>query len=201
MLTMHKPPQLSRTNTRVNRRNVGEAPPAQPGVPSPTTAVRVTRHPAQGLCGLRAPGRSSGLRVPPHNCGTHEALPGAGVAASRTCLRHSHCPPFPSLAGGRARHGRDGMGSSCLRAAASLQWCSPTCATEARQGRRETCPEAVDPAGQQWWWDQPRAEQDKLQQHRGTLEQAEPSCKGMSSTAPRQHPQLLLPPMTPHSPG
>lgn len=63
--------------------------------------------------------------MPPHNCGTHEALPGAGVAASRTCLRHSHCPPFPSLAGGRARHGRDGMGSSCLRAAAPLQWCSP----------------------------------------------------------------------------
>lgn len=52
----------------------------------------------------------------PHSGGTHEALSGAGVAASRTCLRHSHCPPFPSPAGGRARHGRDEMG-----------WAVPAC--------------------------------------------------------------------------
>lgn len=188
-------PALPDKHTR-KQKECGGGSPAQPGVPSPTTAVRVTRHPAQGLCALRAPGRSSGMWVPPHNGGTHEALSGAGVAASRTCLRHSHCPPFPSPAGGRARHGRDEMGWAvpACKAAALLQWCSPTCATEARQGRTGTCPKGVDPVGQQWWWDQPRAEQDKLQQHRSTLEQAEPSCKGRSNTAPRQHLHLLLPP-------
>lgn len=108
-------PALPDKHTR-KQKECGGGSPAQPGVPSPTTAVRVTRHPAQGLCALRAPGRSSGMWVPPHNGGTHEALSGAGVAASRTCLRHSHCPPFPSPAGGRARHGRDEMG-----------WAVPAC--------------------------------------------------------------------------
>lgn len=105
----------------------------------------------------------------------------AGGSRSGTFLWHSHCPcvPIPGWFEGIAWQGRDGQGRAVPACGLQppLKPCSLTCATQARQGRTGTCPQGADPAGLQWWWNQPRAEQDKLQQHRGTLEQAEPNCK------------------------
>lgn len=162
-----------------------------PGSPAPPPwceELAGSHSPPSPWTQLRSVGAPLTIVAPTKRCQGQES-------SLRDCLQHSHCPrvPIPGWWESTAWQG----------------WAAPACrlqppcssATEARQGRTGTRPQCVDPAGQQWWWDQPRAEQDKLQQHRGTLEQAEPSCIGRSSTAPRQHPQLLLPPMAPHTSG
>lgn len=136
---MHKPPQLSRTNTRVNRRNVGEAPRPKPGSPAPPPRCEelAGSHSPPGPGTLCPPCPWAQLRsVGAPSQSRHPQSAARGPAASWTCLWHSHCPyPHPWPEGEMDGMGWDGMGSSCLRAAPPLQWCSSTCATKARGGQ------------------------------------------------------------------
>lgn len=152
MLTMHKPPRLSRTNTRVNRRNVGGAPAAQPGVPSSTSVVWGASWESPATLGSSRPWcphaqlRSVDVSWPPW----HPQSAGRGDQPPWTCLCMVPVPASPSLAGVMACHGRDGQGP-------------------VHRGLTQQ--------DEQWWWDHPGAEQDK-HQHRGSLGQWGQAARG-----------------------